>query len=211
MSSRLVVFGCLFGLWTISSVALGQEIPTGFKFERYAQLWERNPFTLAKPPVQEAQVSAFDKLFLASWLRDSGKNVILVQNSETNEVQVVTNVPNQNDLRLVAIRPNLNPQLVEAMISNGKEQGTLKFRSGLQPSQPPAEQALSQGEMARGQGVLANAQSPAPSPAATPNTGAAHSLYPGMPRVHHEGGSAPNPGLKQISRKHLVRDPSAAQ
>src|SRR5271165_1477837 len=27
----------------------GAEIPTGFKLERYARVWERNPFTLVTP------------------------------------------------------------------------------------------------------------------------------------------------------------------
>jgi hypothetical protein len=217
MPSPLVVFAWMFGLWLISSGALGQEIPTGFKFERYAQLWERNPFTLANPSVQERQPSALDKLFLASWLRDSGKDVILVQNSETNEVQSVTGVPNQNNLRLIAIRPNLNPQLVDALVSNGKEQGTLKFRFDVQlfTGQPPvgaAGQGSNQVEMARGPGSTSPGSLPSSqSPGSSPNPRAAHSIYPGMTRVHHEGGSAPTPGLKQIPRKHFSRDSSATQ
>jgi hypothetical protein len=214
MSARLTLFGSSVGLWLISFGAFGQEVPTGFKFERYAQLWERNPFTLAKPAVQETHPSAFDKLFLASWLRDSGKDVILIQNSQTNEVQSVTDVPNQNNLRLIAIHPNLDPQLVEALISDGKEEGTLKFRLDTQPStsQPPG-QASNQVEAPRAPGSASpgTSQSLAASPAATPNPGAAHHIYPGVPRVYHEGGYPATPGPRPISRKHFVRDPSATQ
>jgi hypothetical protein len=213
MPGRRTVFGCFFGLWSISCGAFGQEIPTGFKFERYAQLCERNPFTLAEPPVQKTQPSMFDRLFVASWLTDNGKNVVLVQNSETNELQTVTDVPNQHDLRLVAIHPNLNPQLVEVLISNGKEEGRLKFRGDdhLPAVQPPAGQESSQGQTANGPRGAPSSQSHGLSPTATPIPGAAHSVYPGMPRIYHEGGSVPNPGPKQVPRKHPVRDPSAGQ
>ena len=36
--------------WLLSSGALAQHIPAGFKVERYIPLWEHNPFTIAAPP-----------------------------------------------------------------------------------------------------------------------------------------------------------------
>src|ERR1700693_5492405 len=115
---------------TFISGALAQEIPGGFKVERYRRLWEHNPFTEAKATVPQGRSSVFEKLFLTSWLIDAGKQVICVQNSETNEVQTVTAESNQNNLRLLGVRLNANPEFVEAVISDGKEQGTVKFRLG---------------------------------------------------------------------------------
>jgi hypothetical protein len=74
-----------------------------------------------------------------SWLKDGRRDVIFVQNLETNEVQRITAEPNQNNLRLIALQPNLNPQFVEAVISDGKEQGSVKFRIDVQvPAGPTA-------------------------------------------------------------------------
>jgi hypothetical protein len=106
----------------------GAEIPTGFKLERYARVWERNPFTLVTPTAPQVQRSAFDKLFLTSWLKDDHTEEIFIQNLETNEVQRIAVEPNKDNLRLIALHLNPNPQLVEALISNGKEQGAVKFR-----------------------------------------------------------------------------------
>lgn len=128
-------------LSSVCSCTVAQEIPIGFKVERYARLWERNPFletTAASPGVH---ASVFDKLFLTSWLMDAGKEVISVQNSETNEAQRITAEPNQNNLRLIGMHLSSNPQVVEAVISDGKEQGTVKFRLGDQRSLGPAPSA----------------------------------------------------------------------
>jgi len=65
-------------------------IPAGFKPERYVQLWKRNPFTLVTPEVPHARPSAFDKLFLTSWLKVGTTEVIFVQNSDTNEAERIT-------------------------------------------------------------------------------------------------------------------------
>jgi len=115
-------------LWAVSSGALAQEIPAGFKVDRYVGVWERNPFTLVKPGAPQKLPSPFDNIFLASWLEDGGKETIIVQNSENNEVQMITAVPNQNNLRLLELRLDPNPRSVEAVISDGKERGTVRFR-----------------------------------------------------------------------------------
>jgi hypothetical protein len=121
-----------------------EEIPAGFKLERYARVWEHNPFTLVAPSAPQAQRSAFDKLFLTSWLQNGRTDVIFIQNLETNEVQKITAEANQDNLRLIALHLNSNPELVEAVISDGKEQGSVKFRFALQssvaqPASPPAQ------------------------------------------------------------------------
>jgi hypothetical protein len=132
-------------LTLLSSVMVGlvqaddEQIPSGFQADRYQKVWERNPFTLVTPVAQVAQVTAFDKLILVSWLKQGSKDLVLVQNTETSEVQKVTSEPNANNLRLVEIHPNPNPQMVEAVLSSGKEQGPVKFKmdvtaAGQQPN-----------------------------------------------------------------------------
>jgi hypothetical protein len=129
----------------VATSTLDSEIiPTGFSSERYASLWERNPFTLVTPSAPQEQPSPFDKLFLTSWLKDGRSDVVFIQNKETNEVEKVTAESNQNNRRLVALHLNPNAQFVEAVISDGKELGLVKFRfdspSGLAAS-PVAQTA----------------------------------------------------------------------
>lgn len=128
---RLLSFAALPAL-----IHAEDQIPAGFKLERYTRLWERNPFTEVKPPAPELNLSPFEKLFLTSWLKDNGKFVIFVQSSDTNEVQRITTEPNQDNLRLVDMHVDPNPAFVEAVISSTRQKGVVKFRFG----QPSAEQ-----------------------------------------------------------------------
>ena len=76
----------------------------------------------------QAKAGAFGNLVLVSWLEDSGKDVIYVRNTETNDVQKITSEPNLDNFRIVELRPNADPELFEAVISNGREQGPVRFR-----------------------------------------------------------------------------------
>jgi hypothetical protein len=125
------------------------DVPVGFKAERYQPVWERNPFTIVTPVVQQAPPKLFDKFVLLSWLNDGGNDVVFVQNIETNEVQKVTKDPNSNSLRLLAIHKAADPKDATALLSNGTEEGNVKFRletaapapqheSGKQQSMPTA-------------------------------------------------------------------------
>jgi hypothetical protein len=78
-----------------------------------------------KPP---AQAGPFGNLVLVSWLEDAGKDVIYVQNTETNDVQKITSEPNLDHFRIVELHPNADPKLFEAVISNGSQQGAVRFR-----------------------------------------------------------------------------------
>ena len=123
----------LFILTLLSAIALpvpgaDQEVPTGFKADRYQKVWERNPFTLVTPVAQQVRTTPFDKLILVSWLNDGKKDVVFVQNTETSEVQKVTNAPNPSNLRLIAINKNADPKKADVVLSNGAEQGSVKFR-----------------------------------------------------------------------------------
>jgi hypothetical protein len=76
----------------------------------------------------QTHVGAFGNLVLVSWLEDAGKDVIYVQNIETNDVQKITSEPNLDNFRLVKLRPNADPKLFEAVISNGVQEGPVRFR-----------------------------------------------------------------------------------
>jgi hypothetical protein len=123
--TAVLYFSCLF-LPLISSHA--QDIPTGFALDRYQKVWERNPFTLPTHATAQAQPTLFDKLILVSWLKEGENDVVFVQNTETNEVQKITREPNSNNLKLLELRPNQNPKLAEAVLSNGTDQGPVKFK-----------------------------------------------------------------------------------
>ena len=117
-------------LSTIGSqaVSASDDVPNGYKADRYQQVWERNPFTLVTPAAPTVQPKAFDKFILLSWLNNGDKDVVFVENTETNEVQKVTKEPNSNSLRLVAIRKDADPKKAEVVLSNGTEEGSVKFR-----------------------------------------------------------------------------------
>jgi hypothetical protein len=104
------------------------DVPVGFKADRYQQVWERNPFTIVTPVAQVAQPSVFDKLVLVSWMNDAGNDVVFVQNTETNEVQKITKDPNSNRFRLVAIHKAADPKDADVVLSNGTDEGSVKFR-----------------------------------------------------------------------------------
>ena len=72
------------------------------------------------------QGGAFANLILVGWLNDAGNYVIFVQNTETKKLQKVTSEPNKDHFRIIEMRPNADPKLVEAVISNGTDQGTVK-------------------------------------------------------------------------------------
>ena len=104
------------------------DVPVGYKADRYQKVWERNPFTLVTPVATAPRPKVFDKFVLLSWLNDGSTDVVFVQNIETNEVQRITKDPNSNSLRLVAIHKAADPKNADVLLSNGAEEGTVKFR-----------------------------------------------------------------------------------
>jgi hypothetical protein len=142
-------------------------------------------------------------------LNDGGKEVIFVQNTQTSEVQRITAEPNQNNLRLLGMHLNSNPQFVEAALAAGKEQGTVRFRFDLQGASEgtavtqmldsgptglvPSQAAMSPQPLPQ---LLANSSNAAPQSlpkSVAVNQVVPHPLYPGIPRVHTEGGPGPAP------------------
>jgi hypothetical protein len=123
----------------------GDQTPNEFKIECYTPVWEHNPFTFPKPAAPKRQPSVFNKLFLVSWLKEGDQEVVFVQNSETNQVQKITAELNQNNLRLIQIHLDPNPQLVAAVLCDGNEQGSVKFRfnamAGTRPEMSKVEAA----------------------------------------------------------------------
>jgi hypothetical protein len=142
-----------------SEFVTADDVPVGYKADRYQQIWERNPFTIVTPIAQVAQPGVFDKLVLVSWMNDGGNDVAFVQNIETNEVQKITKDPNSNKFRLVAIHKAADPKDADVVLSNGTEEGPVKFR--LETVTPGAPQTAQ--------------QQPIPTAAVVPNP------VPGMP------------------------------
>ena len=70
----------------------------------------------------------FGKFVIVSWLKDQGKDVISVKNIETNAVQRITSQPNIDHFRIVEIHPNSDLKQFEAIISNGSDQGAVRFQ-----------------------------------------------------------------------------------
>jgi hypothetical protein len=85
-------------------------------------------------PPQNTQTSlkrgtgVFGKFVVVGWLKDGGKDVISVKNIETNDVQRITSQPNIDHFRLVEVHPNPDLRQFEAIISNGSEQGPVRFQ-----------------------------------------------------------------------------------
>jgi hypothetical protein len=75
----------------------------------------------------KAQSGPFGNLVLVSWLEDAGKDVIYVQNTDTQDVQKITSEPNLDNFRIIELHPNADPKLFEAIISNGNQKGPVRF------------------------------------------------------------------------------------
>jgi hypothetical protein len=193
--------------WSAFNLASADDqIPVGFKTDRYNHLWERNPFTLVTPATPQVQASAFDKLVLVSWLKDAGNDVIFVQNTETNDTQKVTTEPNKNSLQIVEMHPNGDPKLVEAVITNGSEKGAVKFRFEVPAAanQPTAQVPLAMG---------VPGQEP---PGAVPQNGQNPQLNaPGVPNPNNlqqaQPGQMPQAGVPASPQQINPRMPRAAE
>jgi hypothetical protein len=70
----------------------------------------------------------FGKFVIVGWLRDGDKDVVSVKNVETNDVQRITSRPNIDHFRLVEVHPNPDLRQFEAIISNGSDQGAVRFQ-----------------------------------------------------------------------------------
>jgi hypothetical protein len=90
----------------------------------------QTPQTVAKGTMTgvPAQSGPFGNFVLVSWLEEAGKDVIYVQNTETHDIQKITSEPNLDNFRIVELRRNADPKLFEAVISNGSQQGPVRFR-----------------------------------------------------------------------------------
>jgi len=125
------VAAVLIGSCTLAGVCRADEpLPKGFDVGRYQQIWERNPFTLVTPAAAQAAPSVFSKLVLLSWLQAKDRDIVFVQDTDTNDVKKITKdgSDNPDGLRLISVTANKNPSLTEAKLSNGKEEGVVKFR-----------------------------------------------------------------------------------
>jgi len=182
-----------FLIW-VSSTAFAQDIPEGFQLSHYARLWQHNPFEPVSSNTAQPPSSGFEKFSLEGWSKNGNQEVVFVHNSETNEVERLTVEPNKENLRLVTIRVDQDPQLVEAVISDGRAQGRVKFRIGQNPAIVTQASTAERGGQALKSATPATAASVGETNkwgvvAADPaNHQAYHRFHPGIPIVRHEGG-----------------------
>ena len=220
------VLHSLFILTLLSAIApavisADEEVPVGFKPDRYQKVWERNPFTLVTPPAAQVRTTPFDKLILVSWLNDGGKDVVFVQNTETNAVQKITNDPNPDNLRLVEIHKNADPLKADAVLSNGAEKGVVKFRlevaaaavqasAGQQPPGAAPGNQLKVPGAAPGPGMrqMQMPQNPQALQQAA-RIGAAQ-IQQGAVAMQPDGGATP-PRASEVRRKRLTPPPPNEQ
>jgi hypothetical protein len=204
VSSFLAAAECL----SLPKQAAAEEIHTGFGIERYARLSEHNPFTVATPAIQHKKPSPLDKLILASWLKDGNREIIFVENSDTREVRAITSQPAEDNLRLIEIRLSPNPEMVEAVVSDGERQVGVKFRFD---SRTPAGQSSAATDLNEEYPALRAKQNqaglepqlvvPVAGNATTQRQPPVQKIYPGLPRVHSEG----NPVAKKTLLPWAVR------
>jgi hypothetical protein len=99
--------------------------------------YRTDPMPVVPPAIPAAQTTqaspqpgpgVFGKFVVVGWLQDGGKDVVSIKNIETNDVQRITSQPNIDHLRLVEVHPNTDPRQFEAIISNGSEQGPVRFQ-----------------------------------------------------------------------------------
>ena len=134
----------LAGCWLLVGIGRSDDtLPKGFDVVRYQSIWQRNPFTLVTPTVGGPE-SPFSKLILVNWLHDKGKDILFVQDTETNDVKKVTKEEGANSdrLRLIEIVPNKNPSLIFAKLTNGREEGIVKFKFDQAQNNPGVPNAI---------------------------------------------------------------------
>jgi hypothetical protein len=85
------------------------------------------PQTNTKTSVQTG-TGPFGRFVIVSYLKDRGKDVIAIKNIETNDVQRITSQPNIDHFRILEIHPNADLRQFEAIISNGSDQGPVRFQ-----------------------------------------------------------------------------------
>ena len=139
--------------------------------------------------------------------------MVSVQNSQTGEVQRIAAEPNQNNLRLLGMHLNPNPQLVEAVIEQGREQGTVRFRFDLPAAAPGTnlpESPNNGGEALNRAGT--NAIPPANQSIAqpAPYKESANRWNPGMARVRTEGATPAQQGIHSKSKFRVDPPPKGS-
>ena len=83
------------------------------------------PGVAAQSPGQHDE--SLPKHILLSWFKEGGKEVALVEDTESKKVERITAEPNSDHLRLVEVHSDINPQLSEVVISDGHKEETVKF------------------------------------------------------------------------------------
>jgi hypothetical protein len=196
------------------AVMASDDIPVGHQADRYQPVWERNPFTLVTPVTVQAKPKVFDKLVLVSWLNDGTKDIVFVQNTETNEVQKITTVANSDNLRLIAVHKSSDPKLAEVVLSNGTEEGSVKFRTEVAataPQQNVAQPAGAQNPVVpggSGPAIMSRQAQAAQNGQQVSRLGANQQ---GVTQMQSGPGTVPPPRASEARRKRITPPPVVEQ
>ena len=117
-------------------VGNGYNYNAGFGQQRVVGQDPNSPVVPQATPVPQPNTKTsmqtgtgpFGKFVIVSYLNDRGKDVIAIKNIETNDVQRITSQPNIDHFRIVEIHPNPDLRQFEAIISNGSDQGPVRFQ-----------------------------------------------------------------------------------
>jgi len=106
------------------------ELPVGFGVERYARIWERNPFTLVTPDVRPAQASPFNNLFFSELAERRGRRGSLCSKlgNQRSPKNYCPAWPNQATAHRDASESEPAPSGGDHF--DGKEEAGIKFRFG---------------------------------------------------------------------------------
>ena len=218
-SGRCSPFILTFVLGVASWAAMASDdIPVGHQADRYQPVWERNPFTLVTPVTVQAKPKVFDKLVLLSWLNDGSKDIVFVQNTETNEVQKITTDANSDNLRLIAIHKSPDPKLAEVVLSNGTEEGSVKFRTEVaatapqqnvaQPAAPTAQNVQNPLPGGAGPAIMSRQAQAAQNGQQVSRLGANQQ---GVTQMQAAPGTMPPPRASEARRKRITPPPVVEQ
>jgi hypothetical protein len=198
----------LAGCWLLGGIGRSDDtLPKGFDVSRYQSIWERNPFTLVTPSLGQGPASPFSKLILVNWLHDKGKDILFVEDTETNEVKKVTKEQgaNSDQLRLIEVVPNKNPSLVFAKLTNGREEGIVKFKfdqANTQAVNPNPGMPRAPGQPPIGPNSRQFGNTPGGAVRRTPQ------LPAGVNQPNFQQGQANAPNAQEIRRRRMLPTPA---
>jgi hypothetical protein len=107
---------------------LGPAVPQGYKADRYASTWERNPFLVEVTAAAINTVSfAQDWALTGLTVKPDGNSMAYIRNKQTQEFKRITPEPDADGFQLVKANPNPMRKDASVEVKKGAETATLKY------------------------------------------------------------------------------------